>query len=233
MPNKDWITAAMKKLKLLSLNIGLLIVLQAAPCYAESFSAIGRIINFTNPPNYCTAGDSQEEKEVMRRTQMMVGSDVKLVHWAVPCKEKEEFRTGKRRSYEHWLHIGVLGTKGEFKPVTGPRERFLASISKMQPKLDMTEMNKRFGQAMKDQSVRINEPGIEIIGRDGNALYFTVRMKLTTPEMTLPTRGIVGLTLINSVPLTVNAYDASDNDKDGTKTQAAMSAVVQSLLTEN
>ncbi len=228
----------MKGIKLTALSLGILLVLLAAPTHAESFSAIGRVINFTNPPNYCTGGVIPEEKEITRVAQTALGPNVNMVHWAVPCKEQEEFRTGQRRHYDHWLQIQVLGAKGEFKPITEHRERFLASLSKIQPKLNMAEMNKRISQAMKDQAMkgqtmRLDEVGVEPIGRDGNAAYFTTRGKLTTSESTRQVRGIAGATLINSVPMMVAAYDASDNYKDGFQSQSAMRAVLQSLLTGN
>jgi hypothetical protein len=235
MPNTDGIIAAVKNTKLLALNLAafLTLVMQAAPAQGQSFSAIGRAINFTNPANYCTGGATPEEKEITRVAQTALGPNVNLVHWAVPCKEQGEFRTGKRLYFDHWLQIHVLGAKGEFKPVTEPRERFLASLSKIQPKLNMAEMNKRISQAMRDQAVRLDDSGVEPIGRDGNAAYFTTRTKLTTSEVTRQMRGIAGVTLINSVPMMVVAYDASENYKDGYQSQTAMRAVLQSLLTGN
>lgn len=227
------VATAMNAGKSIALSTALLLALQAPPVLADSFAAIGRMINFSNPPNYCTGGVTAAEQKITRQTQATVGQNVKVVHWAVPCKEREEFRSGTRQYFDHWIQIQVLGTRGEFKPVSAPREQFLASVSKIQPRLDVAELNKRISTAMRDQSMRMDDVGVEVVGRDGNATYLTTRSKLKIGDITRQIRGVAGLTLVNSVPLSVVAYDATNEYKDGNQPQTAMRAVLQSLLTEN
>ena len=117
--------------------------------------------------------------------------------------------------------------------MSAAREQFLASVSKAQPRLDVAEINKRISTAMRDQTIRIDDVGLEVVGRDGNAIYLTIRFKLKIGDVTRQLRGVAGLTLVNSVPLSVVAYDATNEHKDPNQNQSAMRTVLQSLLTEN
>ena len=81
--------------------------------------------------------------------------------------------------------------------------------------------------------MRMDDVGVEVVGRDGNATYLTTRSKLKIGDVTRQIRGVAGLTLVNSVPLSVVAYDATNEYKDTNRNQSAMRAVLQSLLTEN
>lgn len=214
-------------------RFGLLLAFFASSASAESFSVLGRTINFANPANYCTGGATVDEQQITRQTQESVGPNVKIVHWAVPCKEREEFRSGARQHFDHWIQIQVLGARGEFKPVSVLREQFLASVAKAKPRLDVAKLNKRISLAMKDQAARMENVSVEVIGRDGNAAYFAMRSQLQVGTSTRQIQGVGGMTLMNSVPLSVVAYEAVNDYKDSNHTQAAMRAILQSLLTEN
>lgn len=227
------VATAMKTRKSIAHSTAMLLVLHAPLVLADSFAAIGRTINFSNPPNYCTGGATLDEQQITRQTQATVGQNVKIVYWAVPCKEREEFRSGTRQYFDHWIQIQVLGTRGEFNPISAAREQFLASVSKSQPRLDVAEINERIRTAMSDKTMRMNDVGVEVVGRDGNAAYLTTRSKLKIGDVTRQIRGVAGLTIVNSVPLSVVAYDATNEYKDTNQNQSTMRAVLQSLLTDN
>lgn len=228
-----WIAITKTAAKNNWLRFGLLLAICASSASAESFSVLGRAINFANPVNYCTGGATVDEQQITRQTQESVGPNVKIVHWAVPCKEREEFRSGARQYFDHWIQIQVLGARGEFKPMPVLREQFLASAVKAKPPTDTAELNKRIRLAMKEQAARIDNVSLEFVGRDGNAAYFAMRSQLQVGATTRQIKGVGGMTLVNSVPLSVVAYEAANDYKDSNHTQAAMREILQSLLTEN
>jgi hypothetical protein len=73
----------------------------------------------------------------------------------------------------------------------------------------------------------------EPIGRDGNAVYFSMRMNMQIGDTSRPITGIGGITLLNSLPLSVNVYDGTGSVQSLDQLQSVQQELLNSLLTEN
>src|SRR3546814_11429412 len=73
----------------------------------------------------------------------------------------------------------------------------------------------------------------EPIGRDGNAVYFSMRMNMSVGESSRPISGISAITLLNSLPLSINVYEGTGSPQSRGQLQAVQQELLNSILTEN
>lgn len=208
-------------------------VSRKAQIVTETINVLGQQISFSNPIGYCTPGNSERERELMTMSARSVGTSARLVHAAVRCSELKDYRAGRRDTLDHWLQIQLIGPKGDFKRLEMGRESFLAGVAKSSPRVDASEINRRLRGALENPDLSMSEMKVEPLGRDGNAVYFSVRMNLNIGDSTRPVTGLSGITLLNSLPLTVNIYEGTGTAKSRDQLQHVLQELLQSLFTEN
>jgi hypothetical protein len=106
---------------------------------------------------------------------------------------------------DHWLQIQLIGPKGNFQRFEMPREAFLSSLSKSSPRIDPAEVNRRLRASFENSDINLSDTKFEPIGRDGNAVYFSMWMSMSIGDTSRPVTGISGITLLNSLPLSMKA----------------------------
>lgn len=214
-------------------GIAVLLCLSSGLAEAETFEVLGQRISFTNPAGYCTPGNSARERDLMAMSQRSVGPGARLVHAAVRCSELEAFRVGRREALDHWLQIQLIGPKGDFKRLEMGREAFLVGLAKTSPRLDAAEINRRIQAALENPDLSLSKMRVTPLGRDGNAVYFSSRMSLNIGESSRAVIGLSGITLLNSLPLTVIVYEATGQAKSREQLQPTLQQLLVSLFTEN
>ena len=162
---------------------------------SESVDVLGQQVVFSNPSGYCTPGKSAREVELMDLARRSLGEGSRLLHAAVRCSELEDYREGRRDMLDHWLQIQLLGPKGNFQRIEMPREAFLSSLSKSSPRVNAAELNQRLKASFDSSDISLSDMKVEPIGRDGNAVYFSMRMNMSVGETSRPISGISGITL--------------------------------------
>ena len=198
-----------------------------------SVNVLGQQVLFSNPSGYCTPGESAREVELMDLAKRSLAEGSRLVHAAVLCSELEDYRMRRREMLDHWLQIQLLGPKGNFQRIEMPREAFLSSLSKSSPRVNAVELNQRLKASFESSDISLSDMKIEPIGRDGNAVYFSMRMNMSVGETSRPISGISGITLLNSLPLSVNVYEGTGSPRSRGRLQAVQQELLNSLLTEN
>lgn len=199
----------------------------------ESVNVLGQQVRFSNPSGYCTPGKSAREVELMDLARRSLGEGSRLVHSAVRCSELEDYRKRRRDMLDHWLQIQLIGPKGNFQRIEMPREAFLSSLSKSSPRVNVTELNRRLKASFENGDISLSNMKFEPIGRDGNAVYFSMRVDMIVGEASRPVTGISGITLLNSLPLSINVYEGTGSPQSRGQLQAVQQELLNSLLTEN
>ncbi len=199
----------------------------------EYVNVLGQQVVFSNPSGYCTPGKSAREVELMDLARRSLGVGSRLVHAAVRCSELEDYRKGQKDMLDHWLQIQLIGPKGNFQRIEMPREAFLSGLSKSSPRVNAAELNRRLKASFESSDISPTDMKIEPIGRDGNAVYFSMRMNMIIGETSRPVTGISGITLLNSLPLSVNVYEGTGSPQSRGQLQAVQQELLNSLLTEN
>lgn len=199
----------------------------------ESVSVLGQQVVFSNPSGYCTPGKSAREVELMNLARRSLGEGSRLVHAAVRCSELEDYRKGRRDMLDHWLQIQLIGPKGNFQRIEMLREAFLSSLSKSSPRVNAAELNRRLKASFENSDISLSDMKFEPIGRDGNAVYFSMQMNMSVGETSRPVTGISGITLLNSLPLSINVYEGTGSPQSRSQLQPVQQELLNSLLTEN
>ena len=200
---------------------------------AESVNVLGQQVLFSNPSGYCTPGESAREVELMDLAKRSLAEGSRLVHAAVLCSELEDYRMGRREMLDHWLQIQLIGPKGNFQRIEMPREAFLSGLSKSTPRVNSAELNRRLKASFENSNVALTDMKFEPISRDGNAVYFSMRMNMSVGESSRPISGISAITLLNSLPLSINVYEGTGSPQSRGQLQAIQQELLNSLLTEN
>ena len=198
-----------------------------------SVNVLGQQVLFSNPSGYCTPGESAREVELMDLAKRSLAEGSRLVHAAVLCSELEDYRMGRREMLDHWLQIQLIGPKGNFQRIEMPREAFLSGLSKSTPRVNSAELNRRLKASFENSDVALTDMKFEPIGRDGNAVYFSMRMNMSVGESSRPVSGISAITLLNSLPLSINVYEGTGSPQSRGQLQAIQQELLNSLLTEN
>jgi len=199
----------------------------------ESVNVLGQQVVFSNPSGYCTPGKSAREIELMDMARRSLGEGSRLVHAAVLCSELKDYSQGQREMLDHWLQIQLIGPKGNFQRIEVPRETFLSGLSKSSPRGNPAELNRRLKASFENSDISLSDMKFEPIGRDGNAVYFSMRMNVSIGETSRPISGISGITLLNSLPLSINVYEGTGSQQSRGQLQAIQQELLNSLLTEN
>jgi hypothetical protein len=199
----------------------------------ESVFVLGQQVVFSNPSGYCTPGKTAREVELMDLATRSLGEGSRLVHAAVLCSELEDYRKRRREILDHWLQIQLIGPKGNFKRIEMSREAFLSGLTKSSPRVNPTELNRRLKASFENSDISLFDIKLDPVGRDGNAVYFSIRMNMSIGETSRPISGISGITLLNSLPLSINVYEGTGSSRSRDRLQAVQQELLNSLLTEN
>jgi len=199
----------------------------------EVIDVLGQQVRFSNPPGYCTLGKSSRELSFLHPQRIAFGKRTRLGHSAAPCFELQEFVNGRREYLDHWIQIQLIGPNGNYRRLEMTREEFLTKVSQATPRISPAEIERRMQLAFEGSDVSVSQPQIESLGRDGNALYFHLRMLMTTDNVRRPISGISATTLLNSLPLAINAYEATGRPESRDAMKNVHRQLLVTLLTQN
>src|SRR3546814_12097056 len=117
------------------------------------------------------------------------------------------------------LQIQLIGPKGNFQRIEMPREAFLSGLSKSTPRVNSAELNRRLKASFENSDVALTDMKFEPIGRDGNAVYFSMRMNMSVGESSRPISGISPITHRHSLPLSIKVYAGTGSTQRRAQTQ--------------
>ena len=214
-------------------HLSAIVLMACGVAWGDTVDILGQKLTFSNPSGYCTLGNTQPERDLLNVSQRSVGLGSCIIHVAVRCSELAAFKRGIRDELDHWLQIQLIGSKGDFKRMEIGRETFLAAIAKVSPRLDTAEISRRIKSALADTDVSMTNMQVAPLGRDGNAAYFSLRMNLSTRSSSRPVTGLSVITLVNSLPLTINVYEGTGTATGREQLQPTLQLLLLSVLTEN
>lgn len=210
-----------------------LLLMACSLAQGDTIDVLGQKLIFSNPSGYCTLGNTQRERDLLAVSQRAVGPGSRIIHSAIGCNELDAFKKGTRDELDHWLQIQLIGAKGNFKRLEMGREAFLVRVAKASPRLDTSDINRRIKAALANTDLSLSRMQVTPLGRDGNAVYLSSRMNLNVGNNSRPVTGLSGITLVNSLPLTINIYEGTGSASSREKLQPALQQLLLSVLTEN
>lgn len=200
------------------------ILVLARPAGAEPVSLLGRTIDVRPPAGYCTLGSSPIEQTLARLQREASEATGEVIHIAVECRELDEFVRGQRLLPSHWAEIVVLKARGVLKPVTGPREVFIAQVfGELPPRpVDLEAASRELQAALRNPALKLDSFEPVTIGRDERAAYLLTRIRAQYRSMTLDWRSLAALTVVNELPLALYVFEPMTETAASAEAQAAV-----------
>ena len=204
------------------------------PAAADLFSAGNWNFNIRPPENYCQLSNSPIEKEIFERINRSLQPKVLLAYAAADCHELEDLRSGREKFLKHWLQVQILQKEGQVAQFPISKEAFVAAMAGGKPKIDLPAVEKKIREAFDNPELRMAEGSANILGRDGNAAYLSINMDLKiTQNQSSKVFGVGAMTLINSIPMVIIAYQSQSSSRGPTGPSTALRSTLTSLLVEN
>jgi hypothetical protein len=195
-----------------SIACAVLLLVLAGRARAGSFEALGSTVRFNAPQGYCELGDSPREKAIFQFVAKAVGPNVRLMKYLARCSELEAFKAGTVNRFEHFIEIQLVSMKGRYMVIPMERDTFITAVSgvDISHAMDKVDLNKQFHSRLKTD-INLTKPDFANLGRDGMAVYYSMRFNMEAGASSIPVSGVSGLTLVNKLPVSFIVYDSSDD----------------------
>jgi hypothetical protein len=201
---------------------------------AATVNLLGRSIEAAIPTGYCEVGGHLAEAEIVSRIREGIGNSNQILAMFADCKELEDFRNGRRTMLDNYGQILAQTPKGQLRALKGlSRSEYIRKIS---------GKTNDFTEAFKKAETRVKQivPGLQlgenlgILSTDSNGIY--VGLLMTMPDDTGRARsiiGIVGMTLVREMSITINLYQPFKNSTDLRGLLARQQSAIASLVRVN
>ena len=199
------------------LLVGALVVgLFTSAARAETPTLGGRTVILEPPAGYCALDPArQDEADLIAFNEKMQQPRNHLVMQLADCGELADFRAGKRPSFDRYGQYFVPVTDGAVQPVTGfTRASYLEEGARELPKLDSGALVDEITAKLR-AGAGSDVTGMHFLGvlkQDEAGLYLGIAVgKVSVGDQTASAGaiGVVGLTLVNEIPVSLGLYQAN------------------------
>jgi len=204
----------------------------ASAARSETLMLGGRTVIVEPPSSYCALDPARPaEADLIAFNEKMQRPRNHVVMQLASCDELADFRAGKRESFDRYGQIFTAASDDAVKSVVGySRAEFLTEAARELPKLDSGPLIDEVTNKLR-QTAGSDVSGIRFLGvlkQDGSGIYFGVAIG-DTPLANQPvasTMGVVGLTLVNQVSVSLGLYQINV----GPEAMPGLLATVQQTL---
>jgi len=212
---------------------------------AEQTVLAGQTLNVDAPSGYCAVDRSRSaEASLVESMEKVQAGSNKVVLMFIECAALAKSRASGNYDLSSYGVMLSPTPHGDIIKYSGNRQDYVEEVAKQFPDFDAAK-------AMETAQARIKESGVSVTGikmlgllaKDDTALYVGVSLEgVADPSGGAPHRvlGMIALTLVNEIPISVNIYraDAADDAITGMIAQdkanvAALIAANASLETES
>lgn len=190
--------------------IGLLLPVSAAS--AEQFQIAGKTLSLTPPEGYCPLDRSRKDDDglttLLERSQ--AGVNQVLLNFAL-CTELEDWHAGKIQNMRHFGNVMVPVENGSTYALSVPRQSYVAALVGQVASVDFAAITKEVNQKLEIGQITDNQ-FLGALHQDDSAIYIGILTTLDTGGKKLPQAGIAALTLLNSVPASINLQWPAEED---------------------
>lgn len=192
-----------------------LVAFLALEAEAATISLLGRSIDVVIPTGYCEAGGHPADAELVSRTRDGIGNTNQILSLFADCKELDDFRRGRRVLLDNYGQILAQKPKGQLRAIKG--------VSRSEYIRKMSAQANYFPEAFKKAEARARQfvPGYKsheslgLLSTDSNGLYVGLLMTIGDEAgRPRPVVGVVGMTLVRELSISVNLYQAYRNTPD-------------------
>ena len=187
-----------------------------AAARAETLTLGGRTVMLEPPAGYCALDPARpQEADLIAFNEKAQQPRNHVAMQLADCGELAEFRAGKRPSFERYGQYFVASTGGAVEPVADrTRADYLAEAARELPKLDSGALVGEITAKLRE-SAGSDVAGVHFLGvleQDEAGVYLAIAVgKVTAGDQTASASaiGVVGLTLVNEIPVSLGLYQAN------------------------
>jgi hypothetical protein len=214
--------------------LALVLLLPALPAAAEPVDLYGRQVEFFLPLGYCFLDESQPaEKLLVDNTVAMNQGSNELIAYFAPCNDLVAYRVGAIDVLSEYGIIFVPLLNGGFEASPSPRAESLPQIAATIPALDEAALQELERQASQQGITVSGTQFLGLIGQDANALYAGLLAEVSDGTTSYPTAGLLAITQLQDVVLTVNLYRPYRSNADIVALLSEAEAYVAQLVAAN
>ena len=182
---------------------------------AETLTLGGRTVILEPPAGYCALDPNrQNEADLIAFNEKMQQPRNHVVMQLADCGELEEFRAGKRRSFDRYGQYFVPVTDGAVTPAADyTRAAYLAEAARELPKLDSGALMDEVAAKLRQSAVSdvTSAHFLGVLQQDDAGLYLGIavgQVSVGDQAVSAGAMGVVGLTLVNQISVSLGLYQA-------------------------
>jgi len=198
----------------------------------QKISVLGGFLEFENPQNYCTVGDSPREEALLIRAKADIPDSIRILHTSVFCPELKAYISGDTNEITRWTQIQLLGSSGGFQRISIPRESFLQAVGREARKLSSAQIEKEIKERVDSDTFTISGLNKTVLGRDRDAVYTYTVAHTDDGDSARTVHGLGAATLIDSIPIGIHVYSSSAASDTAASLRSVQQTLLQSLLTQ-
>ena len=180
--------------------------------HAEQFQVAGKTLSLTPPEGYCLLDRSRKEDDgltaLLERSQ--AGVNQVLLNFAL-CTELEDWHAGKIPNLRHFGNVMVPVENGSTYALSVPRQSYVAALAGQVASVDFAAITQEVNRKLEIGQVTDNQ-FLGALHQDDSAIYIGILTTLDSGGQKLPQAGIAALTLLNSVPASLNMQWPAEED---------------------
>jgi hypothetical protein len=208
--------------------------LLASPLAAEPVDLYGRQVEFFLPLGYCYLDEAQPAEKILvdNSVAMNQGSN-ELIAYFAPCNDLVAYRVGAITVLSEYGIIFVPLIDGGFEASPLSRAESIPQIAATIPALDEAALQELERQASQQGITVSGTQFLGLIGQDANALYAGLLAEVSDGTTSYPTAGVLAITQLQDVVLTVNLYRPYRSNADIVALLSEAESYVAQLVAAN
>jgi hypothetical protein len=220
------------------------------PALADEVTLADRTIQLTPSNDFCALDRRDAREDLIFATfEKMIGPENRLLAYWVRCLVLERYRSGQTDQLVPYVMVMAQLQGGNIVPVDAPRAEFLAALDEYLAQShggqDVVtesgdEIRRRFddtvGRLGDAQHIDLDVGDMRVLGllaSEDIARYVGVMLSISRDGKATPIAGVLGLTEVKGLSLTVNAYDIYADQRSFDRLQALTHGFIDGLLTDN
>lgn len=211
-----------------------------AAASAETLTLAGKTVVLEPPQGYCALDAARpQEAELIAFNEKMQQPRNHVIMQLADCEELAEFRAGKRQNFDKYGQYFTPISDGAVKLVTGyARADFLADAAKELPKLDSGALVDEVTKKARENA-GADVAGVKFLGvlkQDDAGVYMGIafgNLSVGNQSLAGSSMGVVGLTLVNEVSVSLGLYRANVGPEAVPDLLAALRQTMASVVAAN
>lgn len=190
-------------------------ILSGAIANASPYTVLGRTIDLVPPTGYCVLGETEDERDYLKRHQELLASSGVLLQVTAPCEDVKKVNVGVINRLARQTVVSVVKGQGQVRLDNRSRSEFLKTLvqnfGKSDP-IDFSKAEANAAQTLRKTGMSIALREVTPLGADENAFYlFIISEAQDENGEKRRVVGVTAITLINGLTLNIQVSEPANS----------------------